>query len=76
MSRVEKKQGRDDVLFKEKVYVRGRRQFVDKWFAKLVKEKVKPNSEQLAYLHELSDRCLQEASELQTLAASTKKRGT
>ena len=65
--------GKDDVRFKEKFYVNLRRQAAKEWFAKIQKEKVKPNAEQLAYLHDICDRCMQEASELKDSATSKQK---
>ena len=68
-----KAQAKDDVQFKEKVYVKARQHVVDAWFAQIQKEDMKPNAAQLAYLHDIRDRCMQEASELKSWAVPTKK---
>ena len=63
----------DDVRFQEKVYLKVSQSAVDRWFHKIKNELVKPNQKQLAYLHDIADRCMQEAEELQRAAVSSKK---
>ena len=60
----------------ENVYVKLHEKSAKAWFAQLQKETIKPNAEQLRYLHDVADRCRGEARELEQYAVTTKKRQT
>ena len=55
--------------FREKVYVKISQKAVDGWFKKIKDEEVKPNRNQMAYLRDIADRCMQEAEELKDEAS-------
>ena len=61
------------VQIREKVYARLHAKSVDAWFAKIQQETIKPNAEQLAYLHDIVDRCMTEARELEACATTRKR---
>ena len=69
----QKKPNNEDTLFEEKFYVKVSQKAVTRWFQKIQNEKVKPNKNQLAYLHDIANRCMQEAGELKELATLSKK---
>ena len=69
----DRKSHNDDLHFQEKVYLQVSQKAVTRWFHKIQNEKVKPNKNQLAYLHDIANRCMQEARELKDVASVSKK---
>ena len=61
-----------NVVIREKVYAQLFIKSAEVWFKKIQNENIKPNTEQLKYLHDIRDRCLQESQELQAHATKGK----
>ena len=70
---MQQKANNEDVRFQETVYVRITQKAVARWFHKIQNETVKPNQNQLAYLRDIANRCMQEAQELKDVASLSKK---
>ena len=49
---------------RERVYTQLSTTSVDAWFRRIQGEHLKPNAEQLAYLHDICDRCAVESKEM------------
>ena len=58
---------------RERVYTQLTTKSVDAWFRKIQGERLKPNAEQLAYLHDISDRCAIESREMNVGVAPRKQ---
>ena len=67
-SRPLQQKAKTEVHIRERVYARLFAKSADAWFARIQQETIAPNAEQLAYLHDIRDRCETES----TYTTSTK----